>query len=74
MSINKSPPAGETGMGGNSAETLHPVTYTPMRRGGGVGGSRDGGLLFEQVYIFFNFYIKLPIYSSDLGKSCSWYK
>ena len=35
MSINKSPPAGETGMGGNSAETLHPVTYTPMRRGGG---------------------------------------
>ena len=51
MSINKwSPPAGGTGMGGNSAETLHPVTYTPMR---GVGGSRDGGLLFAQIYIYF---------------------
>ena len=37
-------------MGGNSAETLHPVTYTPIR---GVGGSRDGGLLFAQIYNFF---------------------
>ena len=54
MSINKwSPPAGGTGMGGNSAETLHPVTYTPMR---GVGGSRDEGLLFAQIYIFFSFF------------------
>ena len=39
-------------MGGNSAETLHPVTYTPMR---GVGGSRDGGLLFAQIYYFLFF-------------------
>ena len=39
-------------MGGNSAETLLPVTYTPMR---GVGGSRDGGLLFAQIYNFFHF-------------------
>ena len=58
-------------MGGNSAETLHPATYTSMR---GVWGSRDGGLLFAQIYKFFIFYIKLPIYSSDLGKSYSWYK
>ena len=62
---------GGTSMGGNSAETLHPVTYTPMR---GVRGSRDGGLLFAQIYNFFIFYIKLPIYNSDLGKSYSWYK
>ena len=39
-------------MGGNSAETLHPVTYTPMR---GVRGSTDGGLLFTQIYNFLNF-------------------
>ena len=39
-------------MGGNSAETLHPATYTPMR---GVEGSRDGGLLFAQIYNFFSF-------------------
>ena len=54
-------------MGGNSAETLHPVTYTPIR---GVGGNRDGGLLFAQIYNFF--YIKLSTYCSDLGKSYSW--
>ena len=36
-------------MGRNSVETLHPVTYTPMM---GVGGSRDGGLLFAQISIF----------------------
>ena len=39
-------------MGGNSAETLHPVTYTLMR---GVGGSRDGGLLFAQTSNSFYF-------------------
>ena len=39
-------------MGRNSAETLHPVTYTPMR---GVGGSRDGGLLFAQISNFLIF-------------------
>ena len=53
-------------MGGNSSETLLPVTYAPMRgvRGGGGGGSRDGGLLFAQNYSFFkNFYVKFTIYS-----------
>ena len=70
MSINKwSPPAGVTSMGGNSAETLLPVTYTPMR---GVGGSRDGGLLFAQKYIFFILYIKCAIYNGVFGKSYSW--
>ena len=56
-------------MGGNSAETLLPVTYTPMR---GIGGSRDGGLLFAQKYIFFILYIKCAIYDSAFEKSYSW--
>ena len=52
LTIKGSIPAGGTGTGGNSAETLLPVTYTPMR---GVGGSRDGGFLFAQNYYFLFF-------------------
>ena len=65
MLINKwSPPAGGTGMGGNSWETLLPVTYTPMRGVGGGGSSRDGDLLFAQNYSFLKkFYVKFTIYS-----------
>ena len=53
MLINKwSPPTGGTGMGGNSVESLLPVTCSPMR---GEGRSRDRGLLFGQNYIFLFF-------------------
>ena len=49
MLISKwSPPEGGTGLGGNTAETLLPVTYITMRRGGGVGVSRVGELLFAK--------------------------
>ena len=47
MSINKwSPPAGGTGMGGNSSETLLPVTRPIHSNEGGRrgrGGVRGGG-------------------------------
>ena len=46
------PPAGGTGMGEtDSAETLLPVTYTPMK---GVGRVDMGGLLFAQNYDCFH--------------------
>ena len=55
MSINYwSPPAG-----GNSADILHPVSCNPMR---GVGGNRDGGILFAHIFIY--------IYSATTGKGC----
>ena len=54
MSINKwSPPAGGTGMDGNSAETLHPITYTPMR---GVGGVEMGASYLHKFIYFFKFF------------------
>ena len=55
MLINKwSPPTGGTGMGGNSVESLLPVTCSPMR---GVGRSRDPiwSHLFGQNYNFLFF-------------------
>ena len=42
MLISKwSPPEGGTGLGGNTAETLLPVTYITMRRGGGGGRGKQ---------------------------------
>ena len=54
MSIIKwSPPVGGTGMGGNSAETLHPATYTPMR---GVGGAEmEASYLHKFIILKKNF-------------------
>ena len=68
--INKwSSPAGGTGMGGNSAETLLPVNRHSNEEG---RGSRDGGLLFAQNYFSIYFDIKFTLYSSTFGKSYSW--
>ena len=54
MSINKwSLLADGTGMGGNFAESLLPVTYTLIM---GAGGSRDGGLQFAQNFNFLIFH------------------
>ena len=49
MPMNKwSPPAGGTGMGGNSAETLLPVANTPM------GGAEMGSsYLHRFIYLYF---------------------
>ena len=47
MSVNKwSPPVGGTGMGGNSVETLLPVTHTPMR---GLGGTEMGASYLHRI-------------------------
>ena len=47
MSVNKwSPPVGGTSMGGNSVETLLPVTHTPMR---GLGGTEMGASYLHKI-------------------------
>ena len=53
MLINKwSPPAGGTGMGGNSWETLLPVTYTLMRGVGGGGAAEMGTSYLHKITVF----------------------
>ena len=68
LSTNKwNLPAGATSIGGNSAETLPPVTL--MR---GVGGSRDVASCLHKI-AFFNFFTSSSLsIIALLGKGYSW--
>ena len=66
MSINEwSPPAGGTGMDGNSAETLLPVTYTSMK---GVGGAEMGASFLHKLILFLFFTLNLQCIVVIWGK------